>query len=243
MGNVIHMDTEQVRAVARQLQQNANQMYEMGSSLRHQTASMDWQGPSRDDFFSQLEQALKQLNTLSESGLVLGERVNREVEEWVTADQNGASSFQSMVANWKEKIELLPKGWDQPGGGLGFTLLGGGVVLGTQAGMSEAAAYQNERVNDTLLIDPKDTPDYQKALKNTPRLPFESEAHHEWRVQRELEHIRWKRDYYKEKGWGPDFGPSGDINRFEKWLNERSEWNKHKREWEQDHPPESGYFG
>lgn len=239
MSSIIHMDTEQVRAVARQLQQTANQMYEMGSALRHQAASMDWQGPSRDDFFSQLEQALKQLNTLSESGLVLGDRVNREVDEWVIADQNGAFNMKSLLNNFKELAPNLPQDWSNPGG---IILLGGGAVLGIQVGSSEAAAYQGTRVNDTPLIDEKDTPDYQEAVNKTPRLPFESETHHEWRVQREMEHIRWKREYYEEKGWGPTLGPSGGINHFFKWMNERSEWNKYRQQWEGDNS-EPGYFG
>lgn len=242
MGSIIHMDTEQVRAVARQLQQTANQIYEMGSSLRNQTASMDWQGPSRDDFFSQLEETIKQLTALAESGLTLGERVNREVDEWATADQNGAATWTSLLNDFKEFAPSLPTDWSNPGG---VILLGGGAVLGIQTGASEVAAYQDSRGNNTLLIDPHDDTDYQEALRSTKQGLFESDEHFEWRVEREAERLRWKREYYSEEEnrWKSDYQPDANwLTKFIKKLREGSEWKKHREEWEQNNP-EPKYLG
>ena len=52
MSPVIHMETDQVRAVARQLSQTSSDIQQDIISVGNRLSSLDWQSPARDKFMS-----------------------------------------------------------------------------------------------------------------------------------------------------------------------------------------------
>jgi uncharacterized protein YukE len=80
------METEQVRAVARQLQQTSNDIhqaiyYNVGNKLR----GLNWQSPRRERFINKFEQLEREMRAYAEESTTLGLRVQREVDEWEQA--------------------------------------------------------------------------------------------------------------------------------------------------------------
>jgi uncharacterized protein YukE len=85
MSSIIHMETEQVYAMARRLQQTSEQIELDCTQLRNQVMSINWQGPSRDEFVAQFEQVTQKIKLFAEQGMTLSQRVNTEVQEWEAA--------------------------------------------------------------------------------------------------------------------------------------------------------------
>ncbi|KAA3661736.1 MAG: hypothetical protein DWQ04_15570 [Chloroflexi bacterium] len=81
---LLHMDTDYVRGVGIQLQQTSNSLQQQLQQLNGsvQTLSSAWQGPSANIFASEIQPLLQQLNQLTESGIILDQRLQREVDEW-----------------------------------------------------------------------------------------------------------------------------------------------------------------
>ena len=90
---IIHMETEQVRAVARQLQQTSESIQQQFMGTRNIVNSMDWQGQSRDELIYELEQISKRIVQKAEEAASLGTRLEDEVDEWETADRNSSAGF------------------------------------------------------------------------------------------------------------------------------------------------------
>lgn len=88
---IIRMQTEQVQQAARQLEQLSLALSDLTDGLDHSVVSMDWSGPSRDEFVTEIQIRLGQFRRLAEEGLTLSRRVQAEVEEWVAVDGQGAT--------------------------------------------------------------------------------------------------------------------------------------------------------
>lgn len=81
----LHMQTEQVSGVARQLGQTAQSIEVELAGLLGQVQSIPWVSPARDHFVSEIERLVQQARIQAEVGQELSLRVLREVEEWETA--------------------------------------------------------------------------------------------------------------------------------------------------------------
>lgn len=97
---ILHMETEQVRAANEFLQLSCqelqHQKQDMINSVYH--LIQNWEGSNRDYFWSEAETVLTQIGRLAESGLLLHDRVNHEIEEWETAANNlGAGLINTSV--------------------------------------------------------------------------------------------------------------------------------------------------
>ena len=86
---ILHMETEIVRNFAGQLKQAAELLHSQAQSLNSSSQSIDWQGPSREEFVMEMEAIIRQLNAQAEAGVVLSGRVESEVMEW----ENTAASL------------------------------------------------------------------------------------------------------------------------------------------------------
>ena len=108
----LHMETDIVRAMAGQLKQAAESMRTQTQSLNNSTQSIDWQGPSRDEFVMETEALIRQLDAQAEAGVVLAGRVESEVTEWeqITASLAGSANSQSANPN----IPFVPGGEPNP---------------------------------------------------------------------------------------------------------------------------------
>ncbi|MCL4868730.1 MAG: WXG100 family type VII secretion target [Anaerolineae bacterium] len=87
---LLHMETEQVRAAAQQLQRLAQEIDHQSQTLNRQLFLLQssWQSPSGDQFCSQLQHEAQKAGSLAQSGFTLYQRVQNEVEEWETIDRN-----------------------------------------------------------------------------------------------------------------------------------------------------------
>jgi hypothetical protein len=85
MGNVIHMETEEVRAAARQLVQVSENIQQEIASLAARIRALNWQSPGRDIFINDINELQRKIEACAEQGVSLGLRVQNEVDEWEQA--------------------------------------------------------------------------------------------------------------------------------------------------------------
>jgi uncharacterized protein YukE len=97
----IHMEIEQVRAIARQLDQWAASLLSNGDSLKSTSSSISiaWQGGHSDDYQRKLGSLLKNYNSQIQEIHNLVCRLSREVEEWDQADSNGTGAWNNFGKN------------------------------------------------------------------------------------------------------------------------------------------------
>lgn len=86
---IIHMEPEQVRSVARQLDVISEQIHLEIERVARQVRGIPWQSPGRDRYVASVERLRQQIQALAQQGVELGQRAQREVNEW----EQVASSF------------------------------------------------------------------------------------------------------------------------------------------------------
>lgn len=81
---LLHMETELVLDAGRQLQQLSTNLQNQAQNLDRnvQALSHTWQGPSATIFVGEVNPILQNLTRLADSGRVLNQRLQREVDEW-----------------------------------------------------------------------------------------------------------------------------------------------------------------
>lgn len=77
-----HMETDTVRALANQLKQAAESIRSQTQSLNSFAQSVDWLGPSRDEFVSETQAIIRQVDAQTEAVVVLAGRIENEIAEW-----------------------------------------------------------------------------------------------------------------------------------------------------------------
>jgi hypothetical protein len=100
MGSVIHMDTEQSRSVARQLDHVSADIQQEITTLGKKLRSLNWQSPSRDAFVGDFAELQRKIQACAEKGITLGTRVQREVDEWEQAAlhlDGGGSAYSNPI--------------------------------------------------------------------------------------------------------------------------------------------------
>jgi uncharacterized protein YukE len=85
----IHMETEKVHLLARQLDSHGSQMLSTLSQMQSAASGLHfaWQGGPADDFHQDLRQILKKLENQATALQFLSVRLSREVDEWVSKDR------------------------------------------------------------------------------------------------------------------------------------------------------------
>lgn len=106
---IVHMETNLVRGVESQLQQTA---VSLQTTTRHLANTMqglayDWQGYSRDNFLGEMGPLLHRLNQLADEGMLLSQRLQREVAEW---EQVGSQLAAGPPAYWQAPLPLAAGG-------------------------------------------------------------------------------------------------------------------------------------
>lgn len=91
----IHMDTDVVRQLVKELQESAHQMNETASLLQREIEMSPWQGGSRDEFCSQMLNIKSNLSNLAERKFELAQMLEREIQQW----EEAASSFSSTASS------------------------------------------------------------------------------------------------------------------------------------------------
>lgn len=85
---ILHMDTEQVKAVAYQLQRMSNDVDYQATRLSNSARVLDgsWSGPSSRRFDRAIRASLSDLRALADAAAILGRRLSSEVDEWLEVD-------------------------------------------------------------------------------------------------------------------------------------------------------------
>jgi hypothetical protein len=91
--SVIHMDSDLVLQFASQLEQSAQLVDSEMDKLISGINSLDWVGPSRDEYIASATALIRQIKANSRQGDSLSQRVKTEVAEWLDADQKFATGF------------------------------------------------------------------------------------------------------------------------------------------------------
>ena len=91
---IIHMEPEQVRSVAKQLEQTADQIYVDFEQVSGRVRGIPWQSPNRERYVRDMEQLRKQVQAVAQQGLDLSRSVQQEANEW----EEVASSFGAVGA-------------------------------------------------------------------------------------------------------------------------------------------------
>ena len=82
------------------LKQNALAMFDETQSLRRalQSLEMSWQGGGQEQFSSQANALIRNLQTQADALQFLAERLEREVTEWEETDQRGAQALRALAS-------------------------------------------------------------------------------------------------------------------------------------------------
>lgn len=118
---ILHMETEQVRAAANQINILAQQLEEQYRLLNQQLQQLQvsWQGPSGDLFTIHLQSEIQNVTTTAAQAFTLSQRVHREVTEWEEADNRITSNFIEAWLNDHRGI-TLPDNFPSGGNGKGW---------------------------------------------------------------------------------------------------------------------------
>lgn len=95
MSPVIHMEIEQVRFLARLLDNNASDIFQASEQLRSQAARLEaaWQGSTADHFHNEFWRLQQTCVRQAEALQTLAQRLRHEVDEWECADQQGQKKW------------------------------------------------------------------------------------------------------------------------------------------------------
>lgn len=98
--STLHMDTEQVRLVATDLERKADVIREAIQDLASQVRHLNWISQSSDSFRTDFAALQKQTETNCDQAVTLSLRVQREVNEWLEVDESGTSRLMPNPAAW-----------------------------------------------------------------------------------------------------------------------------------------------
>lgn len=115
MSNVLHMETEQARAVAQKLHALAESIRMQAQTLSDASYSLDWSGGSRDDYLAELASITVALNKMGDAASLLSQRAKREVDEWEQcAAHLGVGTDQTYIVQEEDRVILASAGFIPP---------------------------------------------------------------------------------------------------------------------------------
>jgi len=82
MGNILHMDTDQVRDLERVLSQMCDKFDQENSALSERCQSGLWEGQAREKFISEIFQLNRRMQDISSKSKDLVKRIEQEVLQW-----------------------------------------------------------------------------------------------------------------------------------------------------------------
>lgn len=110
---MLHIETEVVRKIIDFLNYTAVSLQTTSQTLTNTVYALSnaWQGHSRDQFLGEFQPLNQRLAQLADEGLILSQRLQREVEEWEqVASQFGGGA----VASWQSPLPVSAGGGQNP---------------------------------------------------------------------------------------------------------------------------------
>ena len=108
----LHMETTIVLSLVQQIKQTAEQAREQAAQVNNTAHSLDWIGPSHDEFMAEAQAIARAIEAQADVGEILATRVEREIAEWEQAAANlGGSNgvvlpISGGIGSWK--LPALP---------------------------------------------------------------------------------------------------------------------------------------
>jgi len=167
MSNLIHMEPEQVRTVAQQLNTLSEALKTHAQNLSRASYRLDWSGGGRDAYVAEIDTVTRNLTTMGESAGLLSLRVQREVDEWEQKDLNGAAGFAedgSIILGIAVAVAIIAIGLMNPSEVYAPTLRGESVI----GAPDNLEKYYKEQVGGTCGFQA--TQNILKAFGKTPTL-------------------------------------------------------------------------
>lgn len=105
---ILHIDSEVVRDIGRQLKQTAVSLQVTSQTLNSAAYSLSdaWQSYGRDQFLSEFQSLNQRLAQLADEGMILSQRLQREVNEW----ERVASQFGEGGVSWQTPLPITAGG-------------------------------------------------------------------------------------------------------------------------------------
>jgi hypothetical protein len=89
------MEVEIVKSLANQMQRFAESLTEKHQNVNSIVRNIDWNGDSRQQFSSEANSMIGSLDKLADSVLISSRSLDKEIDQWVTADYNGSKNIQA----------------------------------------------------------------------------------------------------------------------------------------------------
>lgn len=89
MGNILHMETDQVRELANNLRQVSQEIDQQMQTASQAVNNMGWISAAREEYIGEISAISRNISATSENGRILSDRLDAEVAEW----EDVASSF------------------------------------------------------------------------------------------------------------------------------------------------------
>lgn len=93
MAYSIHMTTEAVRMFVVQNLARLDEIENSGLHLKNKIMRIHWEGKSRDAFVQDANNIIDHMITIVDEGRINLQRVQREIDEWLSVDQQGAQAI------------------------------------------------------------------------------------------------------------------------------------------------------
>lgn len=106
----IHMQTEHVRQLANEIRNAAARMEHLPVVVRNLSRDLDstWEGGNSDYYVREIRLLAGDLNEQIDALLLLSSQVNNEVDQWETADNNGARGLRGTLPPELRGINIGP---------------------------------------------------------------------------------------------------------------------------------------
>ncbi len=92
----IHMNTDELHEFATGTLQQLNNLNEVMDSMKNRIHAIPWSGLTRESFVIDFNLIIAKLSSGVEEGITLSQRVQREIDEWLSMDQGNAQKYRDL---------------------------------------------------------------------------------------------------------------------------------------------------
>jgi hypothetical protein len=151
MAGIIHMETDQVRSAASQLDHTSQEIQRLLFNLSGSILSLNWQSQSRDLFVQEFRDLERKITASAEEGMTIALGMRREVDEW----EQAALHLGDGGASFSNPLLII--------GGGGLIVIGGVIWWGTRTLEDLSSEEAEARIEDILRKTPAGRDAIQKA--------------------------------------------------------------------------------
>jgi hypothetical protein len=95
---IIHMDTDKVHEYTCRMLQQFSEINELLDSYKNRIYAIPWSGLTRESFVIDFGLVVGKLSAEVEAGISLSQRVQHEIDEWLSLDQSNADKYRELIS-------------------------------------------------------------------------------------------------------------------------------------------------